>query len=1043
MSDFICQPNFLFKAHLKEIYPSQQLLELFQQEDPVAYMRNIHSENLNLFFNIIDEALLRGYYFERSFVEKSKLFPHFIADGKELIIAEENTRNFEKIDFFKIGLGPLIKRFQIENDRFFHLVPIDGFLNLNHIVSIDNLKGELETQGFKIISSKDFNVSKNISSESTGQLYIFDYFETEKFFYLKRFCDKLNLTYLHELTPDIIEKLWEERSVGAGKMEKVYNRIRQLEKEGIPVGSQYEMETKVFNDMLELFINNSFKNYCDVLEIEYVPFLNTIFSDERPLEEVLNEASQQMRKKVEKWYLHKHKSRLENLTQAIKTHEKYEMLKDLPLKLINQSNIEQSLEIALEDFISVDELESLLESLNKYRTFRERIDNIIARLEEREKLVIEYRANEKTLQEVGDTLEVTRERARQIENKVLQKKVNNLTMRKHLNVLLEYLLGEKQFIHIEDLYEELNLSNTSHHYLFMHYLTSLNQFLFDTELNGVISNELHNSIKDKLSTLINAPILSKEEVQSFSEVHQIDLEILEHYLLNNRFQQSNKCYFKESGLPMPNKIHFIFKHHFLDEALTLDEAGFNELKAYLKQYFNDTEVTNLHSIMERVRSAENVILVGPATFQYHDPETFDMKFIDKVDEILKTLLETRTVVTSMIVFEQESELMSLYNIRAHQHLYSLIQFYLSDEYMNGRGNTFEIRPLDSGHKANKTSLELLYEFLHKNNKKVSRQKVLNHFLWRDYKLDQMIGRVEDLVVLKDRSIVHIDYFGLGEHEINKIIRITNNELKNGYILTGKLFNDLMFEDDFEQLFVKHRIEEEYEFGQLLKKFIPTLQGHSNLLYESSSPYNSISKVIAHEFKGVVSREEVVSFIEEAMYGESTIYLIIGELLSSGYFISYSSSEFINVENLQFTPSVKESLKQYLQQLLGERQYMTLKDAHGFTTKIEKVSEYDWTSYLLFAFADQCGFRKLPNSNDMRFNKLFIAQESLPINSFEELLKYTLENEYQGEFITNNVLSFLKQKKLHQNSRELPIELREGQFFYVNEFDMIVRKPRWD
>src|SRR5690625_7199254 len=96
---------------------------------------------------------------------------------------------------------------------------------------------------------------------------------------------------------------------------------------------------------------------------------------------------------------------------------------------------------------------------------------------------------------------------------------------------------------------------------------------------------------------------------------------------------------------------------------------------------------------------------------------------------------------------------------------------------------------------------------------------------------------------------------------------------NGYKITNDLKFELGFNKDFLPIIQKNDLLNDTTLVSVLKWLFPKLQGHSKLLYWKGNPITKLEEVIAYEYLNILTRQELVNFIESKGYSEQTTYLV--------------------------------------------------------------------------------------------------------------------------------------------------------------------------
>src|SRR5699024_620069 len=148
----------------------------------------------------------------------------------------------------------------------------------------------------------------------------------------------------------------------------------------------------------------------------------------------------------------------------------------------------------------------------------------------------------------------------------------------------------------------------------------------------------------------------------------------------------------------------------------------------------------------------------------------------------------------------------------------------------------------------------------------------------------------------------------------------------------------------------------------------------------------------------------------------------------------SNTQYINSKQLNFTENVKESLDNYLANQFKEQDYMSVYNMVGFTNEIQSISIHNWTDWFVYHFAKYVGYKQVGFTNDARYDTLLLVNESININSFDELIIHIIITEYDSRRYHEEVLSHvLEVRKLINNPISIPRVIYESEYFKFHSF----------
>lgn len=264
-----------------------------------------------------------------------------------------------------------------------------------------------------------------------------------------------------------------------------------------------------------------------------------------------------------------------------------------------------------EEYISFD----INNELSKIENF---IENF---LNEKEKLVLKKRLiNSQSLQEIGESLGITRERVRQVENKILKKIVNSINLtffsKKEIFVINKKSIDKDKVLFLKILEKIYNK------YLHLNIFESKNIVLitkWDKNKIQEIKNEVKNLLFEK-GIPLEIERIEKELKENNKNFLEFVLEDLGAVIENNQilfYKKLNKPIIAELILRAINKpMHF------------------NEIrKIYIKLTKEDITPHNIESILQR---NENVLMVERGTFFLKD------KIYESLGEVLINQIKNKS-----------------------------------------------------------------------------------------------------------------------------------------------------------------------------------------------------------------------------------------------------------------------------------------------------------------------------------------------------------------------------------------------------------------
>jgi stress response protein SCP2 len=1087
IKDFIEIPeiiNDLTEIHSENVSALAENSTIVENKISLDFLREVYKTDRTRFINMVDELSFRGFRFSTE--KPTNILPKFSTQHSPYVVVKEDNTCFNQMNFSTLGLGEFGKRFHVDNDLFFHNIPLNGFKYMNTTINLENLEEEFKKAGFGIAhcdTDQEFATDSRVGQEveetivdSTGNnaeelmssITILQLFEDNKYKIFRRFCERKQLTFVSDITPDILEKFKRTPGVGSGKVRAVEDRLDELNRLGVhlhllpdqspdPEAPAVELTNKYAGEkeISQLFYENGFnkfRNFCEEKEIKTVGQLKQKHIDaftsspgigRKKVQDVL-ELLVTYAKTADAIPL---KFETGELFDSIKEMQVSSLLKLFDFQMISNSSVklEDIQGKNFEDFEGEFDVRALIEFSNKLSSLKlpkTLVDGIPEVIKEQEMSVIQGRfVNKWTLEETGQSLGVTRERVRQVEAKGINKIFNYLRINQFS--LIVKLLSNSQFLIPER--EVLGLFGEDNSYL-IEVLKDKNSIFTYFDKMGVFCCDPEEC--QNFNEIVEEYILDLPEIfyfidyQSFFEemlekvgVKEPTLEMIYKVLESYGFHQYGEL-FSRSKLSISDILEKLFRKYIL-HPLRIDEGSIERLKELALSHFNYPLEGSVRSIDARLRDLSNIILVESNTYQLFDSEKFDQTLVSLVDAYLKQRFLEANVINIDEVYRSFEDQLEQYKITSKLHLYSIIKYFLDDEYSIGKGNTLNIYQKD----ADKTDRkETIVEAIRNLGGTCSKDELIELLRVPMYRIDQAISASEKLIPWGSNQVKLFKSIGLTNEEKEGLLALVNRSLKDGYTTAGILYKELMFDRSLAGLIGKG-IDTNAKLAAVIKKLKSNLKGHVNFLYEEGSPLTSFDEVILSTFKEGASRRDIHDFAKEHGYSEVMASNLIGSLLDQELLIEVDFDLLYPANEFHIPVEVVQALTAFIDQNMQGKRYISLNQLTGYKRKLP-VIPFRWNPFVMLSILVKHGFRQISKIHrDYRYDKILLVKETSEIQTFEELVYFVLK-EYEGNMHEVKVYEFLVEKGIlrEQDSdydKVLPSEIKDsGNLISVNNIGIV-------
>lgn len=1055
--------SVIYMIHIRDVYEVplflskdgihselNDFLESIQNNQLYGF-RKLYNTNKEKFFVIINEMVLRGF----KFTINNNLFPKINFDSSDYIVSKNpDDINFKKIDFELLGIGAFIKDFNIKYDSFFDNIPLEGFMYFNPKIDKMYLQKLFKNAGFEIKKNNICEKKENQNKQNDAEyFYISDYYIETKFNLFRIFCLKNNYFFMDELSFDIIYSLKNERGFGE---KKILNILEIYQDWLMNEKKQYTKDLKIqnfdfskYNLKIQSLFSESkyikFVQYCNNQNIEFVSDLDST---------VLFDFSKQHgvgKKKIEEvWQvLTRLQSNYDNSNDIfILDDNVYDELVLLDLSLneyfdlfkINSkisedlylSDINNKKYVDLSHYCYLESLHLLERYLNDYKKieiiFNNVIDDYIASEKDTYRVVLIDRIESgTTLEQVAEKLNLTRERVRQIANKIL-KKINIELDKAMFFSYLQLLFWDKQIIEREDFEKKFP----------KHYSILIS--IIKEEKTNLFWNRKFDFFSFSDIELQDPPLLNKQ--REYYLAKEVIADCLDYWgevisglddvkvreILNRIYGYYDYGEILSKHKLTKTKAIEILLRYYLKDGIKLDDSGCDIVRKLTFEKFGiNLYLDSARNIETKARNNENLILVDSKKFKYFKETPNILHLINKLERFIDGYFNIYNQIDSKILYSQFKDISAENEMLNEFGLYSLVKKYCQDKYTFAKGNEKCIYKSLTDRISRDEQLKSIFS---SNRMVMTKQEITEKILWPLSKLENVIANSKSFFCGSVSKIYYCDYIDLNENEIMLLNQYYKKCQENDYCHLGKLFYELKFDPVFNKILKKYNIENGTDLGVLVK-YINGVRVWYNIAFSIKSEKKNLLDILASKFPNIVYRNEIVEYLKENKYDDRQIAFAFSSIDSKNIFVNIDRECLVNSNEFSIDQSAVMSLLEYI----GDKEYVLLSSLRGYRKHLPKIN-YKWTPILMAEILSKNGYKIISKYNkDYRYDYSIVVKESSEIETLADLVYMILINEYEGSHDIQTIVSYMNERKVFYN-KVLPVEIVRDDRFYLDEFNVL-------
>lgn len=562
-------------------------------------------------------------------------------------------------------------------------------------------------------------------------------------------------------------------------------------------------------------------------------------------------------------------------------------------------------------------------------------------LKEREKEIIFERYQFgyiKTLNEVGEQYGVTRERVRQIEERV-KRKINTITGIEAFLILI-CNFEERQWCEINEILNKIDNVELKKFINFYINISENDEFFLDTRMNILVQKKGENTIDSIIMEY-------EENMPDFIMGDNINnLNVIEKFILDKKYSMYKTMYRKKS-LGIVDLYCKKIVELFPDGFKVSDDEQFNRLKESLEnEYGIEFDGLTVHNIIAQI-ARKDFILINNGTYIHRDraailPITLREKILEYIEKYFS--INNNGILYYKAIFEMFEEELTNYGIDNRFYLKGLLDEWIQEKYDTKR----DFLAIGIGDSIAKDFfVDVLKSFKGYFSLEEVKEKIpgLELYTYKKFLNNEYIN---GLIPTGEDEYVYIEYKNISIEDITKIqncIEGLFKSLNETVITSRKIYSRL-------RLFNPELVEKlELRNGHIELYYI--IQNIFKNDYYFSRPFISKEKDFANTFDEII--ESYLSKLDDFTISDIQNYIDRMNLRNCpnwSEFIKRNSDEFVWInmermvrkEKMYIQSSILEYIKRIITVYIDNMKCIDTRTFNAYSN-FPKVG-FEWNKYLL-------------------------------------------------------------------------------------------------
>ncbi|MEW8956411.1 sigma factor-like helix-turn-helix DNA-binding protein [Clostridium sp.] len=636
-----------------------------------------------------------------------------------------------------------------------------------------------------------------------------------------------------------------------------------------------------------------------------------------------------------------------------------------------------------------------------------------------------------TLQSIADKSNISRERVRQLEEKVHKK------FKGYFKMFFPYMIKRFNKDKIFDYRDIRKIGRTKEESLILKYAlinkASENVRYFE-EIDKFIIGENIKYIRESLNSIArevgdifnyydeiyNVEVLLREYSLSF-----LDYEDFINYLYKKGYKSHNNYVWKGS-MKLSKCYGVIVKEYFKEGIRLSDKDNIEKVKNIFKDKFGrDDFCDNARAIAARIES-ENV-LCNRGTYISPEYIKIPKDLLRNIKEYINNSTE-ETILISDLFYKFQEDLKMKSNIDNRYFLHGVLKYYYGDEFIFTKDNIGKNKDsIISSHK-------IFEKFLKDEGKAVSKKYIKGVYPgWTDSMFNNAVALNKNIIYWDNGYFINSSILKISKEDINKLKEILESQFKKNHGYTNANVVHSKVEHIMKDFIKRNNIKNSFNIYSILEYILGDEYYFRRPHILKEEPEKQFTTMDL--FYGLFRNKEVISYREfyehfnKLKFTERTIYNAFHRVCEE--LIEIDDDKYILKENLKLKSRDIEDITNELNKLIEKRKYYPLKTLrnYSFLPNIGFPWNYHFLSSIIENYIKDFDIVE-KEVKDRRYRCAVLVRNNGEFFSIKDLIIYILKNEYRGSMNINSIQEYLRDKKVILKG--IPRDVFQYEGFIVEE-----------